>query len=121
MRGEVLSLYRQLYRTGQQWPRDASKKGRDLGEFLLQTVQKRFREQASVGDAGQVRLALDRAKLEHAAMKQILDDAFKTAYSRSQDSGLTTQSLKSTRVQLSSDLQQRYKQGGLLARLFKRQ
>ncbi|XP_062853991.1 ubiquinol-cytochrome-c reductase complex assembly factor 2 [Trichomycterus rosablanca] len=76
--------YRRFLKLCEEWPRDESKKGRDLGTFLLQKVASAFRE----GENTQIADA-EKCDQMYESLAHIKDNVYKQKFPRAKDTSFT--------------------------------
>ncbi|XP_072238181.1 ubiquinol-cytochrome-c reductase complex assembly factor 2 [Leuresthes tenuis] len=93
--------YRRFLKLCEEWPRDETKKGRDLGTFLRQRVASAFRE----GENTQI---ADPEKCDqmYESLARISSNAYRQRFPRVRDSSFTGVTVEECRVLLSGSMQQ---------------
>merc|ERR1712212_87191 len=93
--------YRRFLKLCEEWPRDESKKGRDLGTFLRQRVAHAFRE-------GENTQLSDPEKCDqmYDSLASINNNVYKERFPRVKDTSFTGVTVEECRLLLSGSLQQ---------------
>uniref|UniRef100_A0A8C8DYV6 Mitochondrial nucleoid factor 1 n=1 Tax=Oryzias sinensis TaxID=183150 RepID=A0A8C8DYV6_9TELE len=93
--------YRRFLKLCEEWPRDETKKGRDLGTFLRQRVASAFRE----GENTQISDP-DKCDQMYESLARINDNVYKQKFPRVRDTSFTGVTVEECRVLLSGSMQQ---------------
>ncbi|KAM4582132.1 ubiquinol-cytochrome-c reductase complex assembly factor 2 [Fundulus diaphanus] len=93
--------YRRFLKLCEEWPRDETKKGRDLGTFLRQRVASAFRE----GENTQI---ADPEKCDqmYESLARINGNVYRQRFPRARDTSFTGVTVEECRVLLSGSMQQ---------------
>ncbi|XP_006628541.1 ubiquinol-cytochrome-c reductase complex assembly factor 2 [Lepisosteus oculatus] len=90
--------YRRFLRLCEEWPRDETKKGRDLGTFLRQKVALAFRE----GESTQIADA-EKCDQMYESLARINTNFYKQKFPRAQDTSFTGVTVEECRMVLATD------------------
>ncbi|KAF6730925.1 Ubiquinol-cytochrome-c reductase complex assembly factor 2 [Oryzias melastigma] len=93
--------YRRFLKLCEEWPRDETKKGRDLGTFLRQRVASAFRE----GENTQISDP-DKCDLMYESLARINGNVYRQRFPRVRDTSFTGVTVEECRVLLSGSMQQ---------------